>query len=195
MITVPKSVLAYHTQPDVETAIDLLLASKKDTVPAALKWHEVSAFYRATLAARQTPIEFALFLEAVWRAVWSEVPPLWKPCDASHPTRPDLSVKISTVWEESCFSRRFEYGSYSLELSVGLWPEEGLQLGIVLYDKSETMLLTEALMPGWVGSIEFDTVWTPETVIALGDQISTTAFTRWTDQAWEAVRAAIAGDA
>lgn len=195
MITVPKSVLAYYTQPDVETAIDLLLASKKDTIPAALKWHEVSAFYRATLAARQTPVEFALFLETVWRAVWPVAPPLWKPCDASHPARPDLSIKISTVWEERCFSRRYEYGDYSLELSVGLWSAEELQLGILLYDKSETMLLTEALMPGWVRSMELDTVWTPETVITLGDQISATAFTRWTEQAWEAVRAAIVVDA
>lgn len=192
MITVPQSVLAYYQQLDVQTAIDLLRGSKDPKVPPSLRWDQVEGFYRARLAALQMPIEYAIFLETLWRAVWTEVPSGWKPRKPSEPARPDLSIGVATIWDEGCFSRRFERGDHALELMVGLDVEEGLQVGVLLYDGEENVLLNANLLEGWVQHPDVDTYWTEEPITPLSETIAIEPFRRWTDQAWVAVAAAAA---
>ncbi|WP_311268772.1 hypothetical protein [Sphingobium sp. WCS2017Hpa-17] len=194
MITVPQSVLAYFEQPAVQSAVDLLLAKKEPKVPDNLQWKDVPAFYRASLAARQVPIEFAIFTEELWRHVWVDVPTAWRPCAPSNPARPDLSVSAWTVWDEGCFSRRFERAGLSLELAAGLWSETGLQLGVLVYGIDGRRLLDICPLKGWDRE-GYDMLWTQEEIIPFGETVDLEPFKPWTDQAWEAIaRATTAED-
>lgn len=191
MIRVPESVLAYFQQPAVETAVDLLLSGKEPKVPGNLRWEDVSSFYRACLAARQVTIEYAIFLEEVWREVWIDGPTGWKPCPPSAPARPDLGVGVGNVWSEGCFSRRFERKDLALELSVFMWTEKGLQLGILLYDEQETVLLDAAELEHWEQEGDLDTYWTQDEIVQLADTISAEPFKPLTDQARRAISNAV----
>lgn len=191
MVPVPQSVLAYFTQFDVQTAVDLMSGSKDPKVPPTLRWQDLGNFYRARLAALQVPVEYAIFLEALHQAVWLDVPAKWRPDKPSAPARPDLSIGISTVWDESCFTRRFTCGSHSLELMVGLGEEEGLQLGVLLYDGDEEVVLDGDLLSGWSQPEGIDTFWTEEAITPLNETIAPEPFKRWTDQAWTAIDAAL----
>ncbi|MFN3725239.1 MAG: hypothetical protein ACK4SZ_02925 [Allosphingosinicella sp.] len=191
MIAVPESVLAYFQQPSVQTAVDLLLTGKEPKVPANLRWEEVASFYRACLAAQQVQAEYALFLEALWGAVWTEIPAGWRGCRPSNPARPDLAIGIATIWSEGCFSRRFERQGYSLELSAGLWPDTGLQLGVLLYDEENSVLLTDDLLKGWIREGDIDTYWTQEEIAPLAATIDAAQFGQWRDQAYQAIAASV----
>jgi hypothetical protein len=186
MISVPQSVLAYYEQPAVQTAVDLLLNAKEPQVPDNLQWHEVGSFYRSSLAARQVQTEYAIFLEALWSAVWVDIPELWRPRPPSKPARPDLAIGIKTVWNEGCFGRRFERQACALELFVGLWSDTGLQLGIVLYGPKGDLLLVDRLLDGWARE-GYRAYWTQEKIASLSATIAPSPFAGWTQQAWGAV--------
>ncbi|SHM44902.1 hypothetical protein SAMN05518668_109177 [Sphingobium sp. YR657] len=186
MITVPQSISAYFEQSAVQAAVDLLLAKKEPKVPDNLQWKDLPAFYRASLAARQVPIEFAIFTEELWRRVWGEVPSDWKPCAPSAPARADLSVSAWTIWDEGCFSRRFERAGVALELSAGLWSDTGLQLGILLYDTDDRRLLDTWPLHGWDRE-GYDTVWTQDEITPFGETIMLEPFKPWTDQGWDVI--------
>ena len=190
MINVPPSVLAYYQQRDVEMAVELMVSLGKK-VPDVRGWSEVPLYYRSWLAAHQTRAEFALFLEEVWRSVWEDRPAGWVPRDPNHPDRPDLSISIETVWDEGCFSRRFEQGDYALELSGGLWSDECLQLGVLLYDAEEDVALDDRAMAGWAMSQGFDTFWTGEEIVAMAPVIDLAPFKPRVQRAWEAIEMAI----
>jgi hypothetical protein len=186
VIKVPDSVLAYFQQPAVQTAVDLLLAKREPKVPESLRWDEVSSFYRACLAARQVPIEFASFCEELWRGVWGEPPAGWKSAVPSRPDRPDLDVGPTTVWNEGCFTRRFVRGNLSLELAVGLWTDNGIQIGVVLYDEEEEVILDEAPLRGWAQE-GYDMYWNQGEISPLAAQVDLEPFRPWTTRAWQAI--------
>lgn len=190
MITVPESVLAYFSQSAVRTSVDLLLSGKEPKVPIDLQWDEVPSFYRACLAARQVQAEFAIFTEQLWREVWDDVPQEWRPCAPGRPDRPDLAVGLSTIWNEGCFGRRFEKGGFAVETSVGLWANTGFQLGLLLYDRKERVVLREDELDGW-SSEGCDTFWTQEQITPLTASISIGPFRKWAAQAWGAVSSSI----
>lgn len=191
MITVPESVLTYFEQSAVETAVDLLLTGKEPKVPDNLRWDEVASFYRACLAARQVQAEFALLTEELWRAIWHAAPTDWKPRAPADPERPDLGVGISTIWDEGCFSRRFEQRNCSLELTAGLWSNSGVQIGVALWDKGDKILLDSSALLGWAQE-GYDMFWTQDEIAPLAKTIDPASFERWTKQAWAAVATATA---
>jgi hypothetical protein len=193
MLQVPPSVLAYFTQFDVQTAVDLMGGSKDPKVPPTLRWDDVGNFYRARLAALQVPVEFAIFLEELWRAVWADVPARWKAAQPSKPSRPDLSISVGTVWDEGCFSRSYTCGNHALELSVSLNAEEGLQFGILLFDDrddDESILDADQLV-GWSQPENVLTYWTEHAVNPLKETFATEPFREYTQQAWAAIDAAM----
>lgn len=193
MITVPESVFAYFTQPAIQTAVDLLLTRKEPKIPGNLTWNEVSSFYRASLAARQVPTEFAMFTEQLWREIWTDVPTCWRPIPPSKPARPDLAVGVSTVWDQGCFSRRFECSAYALELSAGLWLDTGLQLGVLLYDKQENVPLRKEDLVGWAQENGTDTFWTQDGAGSLSKVIAPADFRGLAKQALDAVATVFPG--
>jgi hypothetical protein len=179
MIEVPQSVLAYFQNRDVETAVDHLLATDKASktkLAGVERWEHLPGYYRANLAARQTPVEFAILLEALWCAVWTGVPAAWRACPPAEPARPDLAVNVTTVWEQGCFDRRFEVDGMAIELAVALSTNEGIQLGVVLYDAEENTLLTDDALPGWSKSEDYDTYWTDGEIVPLAATIDPSPF-------------------
>lgn len=192
MIDVPESVLTYFGQQSVRTAVDLLLAHREPRVPGNLKWNEVSDWYRATLAARQVAADFAIFTSELWTAVWSDVPGGWKADAPDDPDRDDLSIAISAVWDEGCFSRRFTREGWSLELAAGYWTDRGFQLGVGVYDKRDSEKLRGRLPDGWSRE-GGDMYWTQEDITPLSPTVSPEPFRQWTEGAWRAVAAAIGG--
>lgn len=197
MITVPPSVLAYHQQPDVTMAVDLLLDADKSAKTARaskspiakLGWNDVAPYYRACLAAHQTRAEFALLLEALWRAIWRDAPPSWCPLEPGD-QREDMAIDVHTVWYECCFSRGFKKGSYALELSVYLEARGEVQLGIALWDGDENLLQPKSLTD-WEQE-DSGYFWTESQIVPLGEVIDPAAFQPWAEQAWTATAAALA---
>jgi hypothetical protein len=188
MIAVPESVLAYYSRNDVNAAVTLLLGLKKNKIPPLPGWDDVPAYYRAWLAAQQTKADFATFLESVWNAVWTEVPTGWQAPRPDQPKRLDLSVAIDFIWEEGCFSRRFERGGLAMELSI--WLNDVLRLGFVLYDRADNVLLDEVAMPGWHQVDDYDTFWTDECAIISDVVIDTSVFQPMMRQVRSALKAA-----
>lgn len=194
MIEVPQSVLAYFQNRDVETAVDHLLATDKGSKTKLIgveRWEHLSGYYRANLAARQTPVEFAILLEALWCAVWTGIPAAWRACPPTEPARPDLAVNVMTVWEHGCFDRRFEVDGMAVELAVALSANEGIQLGVVLYDAEERTLLTDDALPGWSKSEDYDTYWTDDEIVALAATIDPSPFQVCVEAALSAVDCAL----
>ena len=197
MIKVPASVLAYYQQPDVQTAVKLLLSAeggrKKSPATATLRWKDIPDYYRALLAARQSPVEFAIFVEALWRQVWTDIPAIWKAsAKPGDPPRPDLSVDVANIWLEKGFGRQFKHRDFTLELYAYLTLEDGFQLGMSLGDEEADVILSPELLDGWTRDDDYDTFWTQEEVVPLAEAIPIEPFRKWTDQAWQAIAAAVA---
>ena len=163
MADVPESVVTYFTKPSVRTAIDLLGSGKRHRVPEALQWSEVPSFYSACLAARQTPVEYAILLAQLWNAIWQDGPNGWTACPPEPPMRRDLTIEIENIWAEECFTRCFTQDDRSVELSVCIsGAQTGAQLGICFYDEHENPLCSDAFREvGWEFYAEYDTFWTP----------------------------------
>lgn len=190
MIEVPESVLAYFQQPAVRTAVDLLSGRRDPRIPDHLGWDELSTFYRACLAARQVPIEFAIFCEELWREVWGTPPDRWKSPPPNRPGRADLGVGYATVWDEGCLTRVFSSGNRSIELAVGLWDDVGIQIGILLYDLEEEVLLDEDVLTGWAQEGEW-LFWTQEEITPLSAKVDLEPFRAWVVQAWRAIESGL----
>lgn len=195
MITVPQSVFAYFHEPDVSTAVDLLVdadfSRKKKPPIGGLRWDQVATYYRACLAARQTPIEFAIFTEALWRAAWVDIPTVWTPLTPDDVAGTGCSTEIAYVWSERIFSRRFEQAGYALELYAGAWADEGAQIGLALLDKEGTEILVANDLNGWEHNEEYDNFWTPAKLVPLSSTIDTSAFTTLATEALSAVHRAM----
>lgn len=195
MIEVPPSVLAYFQNRDVETAVDHLLEGdkgKKTKLTGVSDWRHLAGYYRATLAARQTPVEFAIFLEELWRVVWTEMPRPWRAVAPSDAARPDLAVNVATIWDENCFGRRFEKDGLALELYVGLWTEGGLQLGVLLYEDKDKTVLADHALPGWARSDDYDTHWTDWEIVPLQSMIDPAPLKAAADAALSVVNCVLA---
>lgn len=187
MITVPESVQAYEGRNDVQMAVTLLLGLKGKTPPLD-GWGDVASYYGAWLAAQQTKAEYAVFLERVWNDVWSSFPTSWRPRQPSKPYRPDLSISVDAVWNEKCFSRRFERAGIALELSV--WLESGLRVGIVLYSHRDEALLNEGALPGWQQFNGYDFFWSEESVDVSEKIADLSVFRPLVRQAWSVIERA-----
>ncbi|WP_439571848.1 hypothetical protein [Sphingomonas sp.] len=184
MLKVPESVLAYHQQPSVRAAVDLLLSKQRPAIPEDLGWGEMQSFYRACLAARQTQFEHAMLLEEMWRAVWPIPDRAWTPLPPHKPGRSDLSPDPANIWEDS-FGRRFVQPSLALELAVSLNDVTGFQLGIGMWrgkNDEENLLETEA-PDGWASEHGYDFIWTQHQIVPLSEDISLEPFKRWTEEA------------
>lgn len=184
MIEVPQSVMAYFTQPAVATAVDLLLSGKKPKVPENLRWDELAAFYRACLAAQQVQAEYAILMEKFWRAIW-QVPPSFTPTTPHDPGRRDMSVAISTIWDQGYFSRGFKKSDWWLDLTVYLEDSTGFQVGVGLWRGSEFMLDKGAL-PNWA-SEDSETLWTSPGLVPLVEVVDPSPFRELADDAMELV--------
>lgn len=173
MVDVPESVLTYFTKPSVNTAIKLLLSGKRHRVPESLQWSEVPSFYSACLAARQTPVEYAILLAQLWTAIWQDGPKGWTPCPPEPPIRTDLGIGVENIWDEECFTRCFTSGDRFAELSVSIsGAHTGVQLGVDCYDKDENPLCDSALREeGWEFVAEYRTFWTPAGEVKLSSTL------------------------
>lgn len=173
MVDVPESVLTYFSKPSVKTAVDLLMTGKRHRVPESLQWSEVPSFYSACLAARQTPVEYAILLAQLWTAIWQDGPKGWTPCLPESPMRPDLTIGPESVWDEECFTRRFTQDDRSVELSVSIsGAYSGVQLGVDCYDEDENSLCDDVLREeGWEFVAEYRTFWTPAGEVKLSSTL------------------------
>lgn len=185
MVELPESVLSYFSKRSVGTAVDLLLTGKRHKVPEDLKWSEVASFYSACLAARQTPVEFAIVLTQLWSAIWQDGPKGWTSCPPQPPMRPDLGIEIDTIWDEGCFTRCFTRDDKIVELSVGIFgAKAGVQLGICLYDTDDESLYGEAFRKaGWELDPEYYVFWTPTELVGLSAKVEMSPLERFRDEA------------
>lgn len=114
-----ESVRAYLERPDVRHAVNLLLDRKIGFMPKAFTTEEISDFYTACMAARQTQIDFVQDMVDMWHRVWGREPlgDDWTPVP-NDPAIEDLTLDPTVRWSTNHFERRFEYNK---RLRVDLW--------------------------------------------------------------------------
>ena len=79
----------------------------------------------------------------------------------------------------------------AVELAVALSANEGIQLGVVLYDAKERTLLTDDALPGWSKSEDYDTYWTDGEIVPLAATIDPSPFQVCVEAALSAVDCAL----
>lgn len=133
-IEVPEGVHQYMTRSRVRSAVDLLLSGKSPKTPDGLQWEELQDFYRACLAAQQTRIEWAMTLDLVWRAVFADQVPDWRPSGIKQQfDDSDLRVDVQHLWDMGEFARDLSRNGHYMEALVELDVDDGVRVAVCLY--------------------------------------------------------------
>lgn len=112
-----ESVQAFFGSAEVRFSVDQLLAKKIKYVPQTFTRGEVSDFYKACLAARQTQIDFAHDMFDLWHSIWPDLGPNWQPVPYD-PGDEELNLDPLVRWEEDYFQRNFALQGNGLRASL-----------------------------------------------------------------------------
>lgn len=148
------SVQAYFENSEVRFAVDQLLARKIKYVPQTFSAGEVSDFYKACLAARQTQIDYALDIFDLWHRIWPELGGNWQAAPYD-PSDDDLSLDPQVRWDEGYFQRDFR--KPGTDITVYLWlflsskAQNGseIELGFTVVQGSKRSLKKGSMPDGW----------------------------------------------
>jgi hypothetical protein len=149
-----ESVQAYFESAEVRFAVDQLLAKKMSYVPQAFRPEEIADFYRASLAARQTQIDFAQDMYDLWHCIWPELGAEWQsvPYD---PADEELSLDPQVRWEERYFQRNFIRPGTGIMVAIWLFlsptPPSGSEivLGCLLRTGNRSLFNKVNVPDGW----------------------------------------------
>ncbi len=146
-----ESVLGYLDKPEVRHAVNLLLDRKIGYLPQAFDQTQVTDFYTACLAARQTQIEFVQDMADLWHRIW-RAPQGWTPVPLD-PADEELSLDPTIRWTEEYFQRNFKYNGYRAKLWLWLAANRkepsDLELGFEVIKGSTSVLKKGDAPPGW----------------------------------------------
>jgi hypothetical protein len=149
-----ESVQVYFDSEEVRFAVGQLLARKMKYVPQTFSAGEVSDFYRACLAARQTQIDYALDMFDLWHRIWPTLGVDWQPAPYD-PSDADLSLDPQIRWDEGYFQRDFR--KPGTDISAHMWmflsskaPNGSeIELGCTLVNGSKSLLKKGSMPEGW----------------------------------------------
>jgi len=148
------SVQAYFDNQEVRFAVDQLVARKIKYVPQTFSAGEVSDFYSACLAARQTQIDYALDIFDLWHRIWPELGAGWQPAPYD-PSDDDLSLDPQVRWDEGYFQRDFRKSGTDVTVYKWLFlsskAQNGseIELGCTLVQGSKRVLKKGSMPDGW----------------------------------------------
>lgn len=149
-----ESVLTYLESPEVRHAVNLLLDRKIGYMPQAFTPKEISNFYKACLAARQTQIDFVQDMVDMWHQVWPGLCGDWKPVPHD-PAVDDLSLDPVVRWSEGYFERRFELKAEGVRADMWLYlganeaSTSDVELGCGLWRGSSSLFKKGSPPEGW----------------------------------------------
>lgn len=149
-----ESVQAYFGSAEVRFPVDQLLAKKMSFVPQTFTLGEVSDFYKACLAARQTQIDYAQDMFDLWHRIWPEMVPSWQPVPYDSGDE-DLSLDPLVRWENNFFQRNFFLPRIGIKANLWIWlslsSPRGSEVGIgcTLMKGAQTMFKKSNVPEGW----------------------------------------------
>jgi hypothetical protein len=146
MVQISSGLLAYFNDSKTESAVDLLLAKKRPSIPDDVNWSDVPDYFRALRAARQIQADFAILLHEIWNAIWTPLPVPWT-ADAPHEQIDDGFLDPRTIWDHWYALRGYGFGKLSSELLVYADKEAGVQIGFNVLLNSKSKL--KGPIKGW----------------------------------------------
>src|SRR3546814_5799708 len=163
MVQISMGMLAYFGDSKTRSAVDLLLAKKRPSIPDDVKWDEGPGFFRALRAARQIQTDYAILLHEIWNSVWKPLPAtIWK-AKAPHEQADDGILDPSTIWTNSYALRLYERDKLSSELIVYVDNETGVQIGFNVTQNGKTKL--PKVLADWEDND--GTFWSPSTLVKI----------------------------
>lgn len=136
----PDSVHRYCTDARIASAVDILLSGKAPKVPDRLQWDELEDFYRACLAAQQTRIEWAITMNALWNAIFTDQIHSWRPSTIDQQSEDsELRLDAEHLWAEGEFTRDLTRANFSLQLQVEFISDEGIRVNALLWSNGKTV--------------------------------------------------------
>jgi hypothetical protein len=161
------SVLSYLEKPEVRHAVNLLLDRKIGYLPQVFDHGQITDFYTACLAARQTQIEFVQDMADLWHRIW-RAPKGWTPVPLD-PADEELSLDPVVRWDEQYFQCDFELKSEGYRAKLWLWlasnrkEPSDVELGVDVMKGDITVLRKGGLPAPWKWEDEQFT-WEDETI-------------------------------
>lgn len=149
-----ESVQAYFESAEVRFPVDQLLTRKMKYVPQTFTGEEVSDFYKACLAARQTQIDYAQDMFDLWHCIWPDLGASWKPAPYD-PADDELSLDPQIRWDEGYFQRSFDLGGKGLRASLWLFLSSSspngseIELGCTLMQGARSLFKKGKVLDGW----------------------------------------------
>lgn len=150
-----ESVRSYLESPEVRHAVNLLLDRKIGYMPEAFTAKQITDFYKACLAARQTQIEFVQDMVDMWHQVWPALGGDWQPVPHD-PAVDDLSLDPVVRWSEGYFERRFELKPRGIRADMWLYlgsneaTTSDVELGCGLWSGSRPLFKSGSKPLGWI---------------------------------------------
>ncbi|PXW73720.1 hypothetical protein C7451_1095 [Blastomonas natatoria] len=144
-----ESVLSYLEKPEIRHAVNLLLDRKIGYLPQVFDHGQITDFYTACLAARQTQIEFVMDMADLWHRIW-RAPKGWTPVPLD-PADEDLNLDPVVRWDEQYFQCDFELKSKGMRASLWLWLTDlsEVELGVDVMEGDITVLRKGGLPSPW----------------------------------------------
>jgi hypothetical protein len=150
----PESLEAYFENAEVRFPVDQLLAKKMSFVPQVFTSGEVTDFYKACLAARQTQVDYAQTLFDLWHRIWPGLGADWEPAPYD-PGDKELTLDPQVRWEQQYFQRSFDLKGKRLRANLWLFLTPSspsgseIELGCTLVQGSKWLLKKGSMPDGW----------------------------------------------
>ena len=120
-VALPKSVIAYLSDPATRAGVDALLAIEADSLPPEIEWEDLGDYFAARAVAELTRAEFAVALHLLWRVIWWPIiPEKWTLPPPEDLDEAGEGVSTGVIWDEKAFFVYHEWGDLALYTLVGL---------------------------------------------------------------------------
>jgi len=189
MVQIPPGLLSYFNENKTESAVDLLLAKKRPSIPDDVEWEDVPNYFRAVRAARQIQADLAILLHEIWNAVWDPLPAPWK-AKAPHEQVDDGLIDPRTIWDHWYALRAYECDKLNSELLIYADNESGVQIGFNVLRNDKSKLHSRSKNRSGIANWEDDgvTLWSPSGLVKIQKNINLAPLEPFVEDAFKVIK-------